>query len=95
MSLVKSTTIVSALFLSAVTLSFANVQHMDKTDNADSSAYHGMWTCKTNASSATSSSTEEHADNNMEKHGKNAKQAFAFAYKHCRDCTKITCSKEK
>jgi hypothetical protein len=48
------------------------------------------WTCTTNASSSDSS-TDKSADNQMSDKAKSASEAFDFASKNCRDCTKITC----
>lgn len=52
-----------------------------------------MWMCETNASASTNMS-DKNADQAMSKMGKSAKDAFYYAYKHCRDCTKITCTME-
>ncbi|MHB1948107.1 MAG: hypothetical protein ACYCQI_08345 [Gammaproteobacteria bacterium] len=49
-----------------------------------------MWTCQTNASSS-SNAADQKADDEMSKKARSAKDAFSFALKHCRDCTKITC----
>jgi|GEM_PF-3725922 len=49
------------------------------------------WTCTTNASSS-SVTTDVAADKEMSETSKSAADAFAFAAKNCRDCTKITCS---
>lgn len=51
----------------------------------------GMWICTTNASSPTSGSPDEQADQTMAKNAANGATAFDFALKNCRDCTKITC----
>ncbi|RUR09443.1 hypothetical protein ELY15_09260 [Legionella sp. km772] len=48
------------------------------------------WSCTTNASSS-SVAEEKSADDQMSNSTKSAADAFAFAAKHCRDCTKITC----
>lgn len=48
------------------------------------------WTCKTNASSATTDA-EKAADKLMSENTKSASEAFDVAAKNCRDCTKITC----
>ncbi|QMT60551.1 hypothetical protein [Legionella sp. PC997] len=50
-----------------------------------------MWICTTNASSATSGSPDEQADQKMANTAAAGTSAFDFAMKHCRDCTKITC----
>lgn len=52
-----------------------------------------MWICETNASSA-STDADKKADDMMSKKAMSGKDAFNFALKHCRDCTKITCSTE-
>src|SRR5580765_1787062 len=49
------------------------------------------WICGTNASSA-SNDADKKTDEMMAKKAMAGKDAFNFAYKHCRDCTKITCS---
>lgn len=51
----------------------------------------GMWICTTNASSPTSGSPDEQADQTMAKNADAGNSAFDFALKNCRDCTKITC----
>ncbi|QLZ69371.1 hypothetical protein FOLKNPGA_02154 [Legionella sp. PC1000] len=51
----------------------------------------GMWICTTNASSPTSGSPDEQADQTMTKNEAPGGSAFDFALKNCRDCTKITC----
>ena len=48
------------------------------------------WSCTTNASSS-SVAAEKAADDQMANGTKSAADAFAFAAKNCRDCTKITC----
>lgn len=48
------------------------------------------WACETNASSA-SNDADIKADQSMKDY-KSGKEAFDFAMKHCRDCTKITCT---
>ena len=48
------------------------------------------WTCSTNASSSSVSSDKD-ADKQMSQNAKSAEEAFDFASKNCRDCTKITC----
>jgi len=54
----------------------------------------GKWICTTNASSATSGSADANADKNMANNAKKGKDAFDYAYQHCRDCTEIKCSKQ-
>lgn len=51
---------------------------------------NSKWSCETNASSA-SNEADTKADQSMKDY-KAGKEAFDFAMKHCRDCTKITCS---
>lgn len=78
------------IFISCVLLasvSFANSNHKDKGKNYKKY----MWICETNASSSSNSS-DKTADENMSKHARSAKDAFEYALKHCRDCTKITCT---
>lgn len=48
------------------------------------------WTCSTNASSSAITA-EQDADKQMANTPRSAAEAYAFASKHCRDCTKITC----
>ncbi|KTD41070.1 hypothetical protein [Legionella parisiensis] len=60
------------------------------TDPA-ASTHSGMWICTTNASSPTSGSPDEQADQAMAKNAASGNTAFDFALKNCRDCTKITC----
>ena len=48
------------------------------------------WSCTTNASSS-SVAAEKSADDQMANTTKSATEAYAFAAKNCRDCTKITC----
>lgn len=55
--------------------------------------HNQMWMCETNATSSTNAA-DKSADESMSKQGKSAKDAFYYAYKHCRDCTKITCTME-
>ena len=60
----------------------------DKHHHANGSK---MWKCETNASSALSASDKK-ADDMMSKKSMSGRDAFNFAMKHCRDCTKVTCS---
>lgn len=48
------------------------------------------WMCKTNASSSDVEA-DKMADKEMGETAKSAADSYAFAAKHCRDCTKITC----
>jgi len=70
-----------------VILSTGVFAHKNHQDNSK------MWTCETNASSA-SSDADKKADDMMSKKAMSGKDAFSFALKHCRDCNKITCSVE-
>jgi hypothetical protein len=54
----------------------------------------GNWTCTTNASSSDVKA-DKAADDKMAKNQRSGAAAFAFAAAHCRDCTKITCEKQK
>lgn len=57
---------------------------------ANSTDMDNKWICTTNAS--TSDAAEDKAaDDSMAKKAGSAADSFAFATKHCRDCTKITC----
>lgn len=49
------------------------------------------WTCETNASAAMTDA-DKMADEKMAKMMMSAKMAFEYAMKHCRDCSKITCT---
>jgi hypothetical protein len=73
----KAIILLCGFFLSSSVLANKNMNH--------------KWICETNASSA-SQDTDKKADDMMSKKAMSAKEAFNFAYKHCRDCTKITCS---
>ncbi len=57
---------------------------------ASTTALDANWSCTTNASSS-SVAAEKAADDQMANGSKSAADAFAFAAKNCRDCTKITC----
>ena len=48
------------------------------------------WTCTTNASSSNVDA-DKAADTEMSGTARSAAEAYAFAAKNCRDCTKITC----
>ncbi len=63
------------------------------TGFAGTTSLDGHWTCTTNASSS-SVDADKNADNEMSEKAKSASDAFAFASKHCRDCTKITCESD-
>lgn len=52
------------------------------------------WICTTNASSS-SVDADKAADKEMANTAKGGTEAFAFAFQHCRDCTKITCDIQK
>lgn len=54
---------------------------------------HSNWMCTTNASSSDKNS-EKMADKTMGNKTSSASGAFTMASKHCRDCTKITCTKK-
>lgn len=60
------------------------------TSIAATTSLDNNWTCKTNASSSSVASDKE-ADKQMSESAKSAGEAFAYAAKNCRDCTKITC----
>lgn len=57
---------------------------------ASSTDMNTKWVCTTNASSSDVS-TDKAADAQAAKTASSATDSFAFAAKHCRDCTKITC----
>ena len=75
---------ITVIFFSALSSSMA----------ATNSNTTGKWICTTNASSATSGSADANADKNMANNAKKGKDAFDYAYQHCRDCTEIKCSKQ-
>lgn len=52
------------------------------------------WICTTNASSSDVAS-DKAADEKMKTNATAASDAFSFAQKNCRDCTKITCEVQK
>ncbi|KTD71052.1 MULTISPECIES: hypothetical protein [Legionella] len=52
------------------------------------------WVCTTNASSSEKRADQD-ADKKMSDHTGSASKSFAFAQKHCRDCTQITCNVKK
>ncbi|HHF7366739.1 TPA: hypothetical protein ACPSKY_001858 [Legionella bozemanae] len=52
------------------------------------------WVCTTNASSSDKKADQD-ADKKMSEHAGSATKSFAFAAKHCRDCTQITCDVKK
>jgi len=76
-------TLISAALL--LSLSLFNVA------NAKAHHHNPMWMCETNASNADNDADKK---NDMSKKGMSAKDAFNYAYKHCHDCTKITCTQE-
>lgn len=52
------------------------------------------WVCTTNASSSEKRADQD-ADKIMSEKAASAAKSFAFAQKHCRDCTQITCNVKK
>ena len=52
------------------------------------------WICTTNASSSELAA-DKAADEQMKTGAAAASDAFSFAQKNCRDCTKITCEVQK
>lgn len=91
----KVTLFKNIILVATVTLfALSNAAYANKAnDENNHNAKKKLWICETNASSS-SNTNEKVADNHMEKKAKSAKDAFEFALKHCRDCTKITCSVE-
>lgn len=55
---------------------------------------HAKWICTTNASSSNVAG-DKAADDKMANTQGSAAKSFAFAAKHCRDCTKITCERQQ
>lgn len=68
-----------------------NVSANKDNNKAKKPGVHLKWLCETNASAA-STEDEKNADEKMSTKAKSAKDAFSYAYKNCRDCTKITCT---
>jgi hypothetical protein len=62
--------------------------------HAGDTKMHKKWMCETNATKS-SNQAEMKADESMAKMARSAKDAFDYALKHCRDCTKISCSMSK
>ncbi|STX28406.1 Uncharacterised protein [Legionella beliardensis] len=60
------------------------------TGNTTQTSMKANWMCTTNASSSDVAA-DKSADDKMANQKMSAKEAFEFASKHCRDCTKITC----
>ncbi len=60
------------------------------TSFAAATSMSSNWTCTTNASSSDVEA-DKVADKDMSESVKSAEDAFSFAAKNCRDCTKITC----
>lgn len=75
---------ISSLLLAAGLVLMSSVA-LAKTTSLDAN-----WTCSTNASSS-SVDADKAADKEMSGTAKSAVDAYAFAAKNCRDCTKITC----
>ncbi|KTC80412.1 hypothetical protein [Legionella cherrii] len=68
---------------------------MSSSSNANSKTSMGSnWVCTTNASSSEKRADQD-ADKIMSEKAASAAKSFAFAQKHCRDCTQITCSVKK
>lgn len=86
------TFIISLAFISFTSLSFANIMGTDK--EMKTTNLTGHWHCTTNASSSDVEA-DKLADKEMSEMKKSAADAYAFAAKHCRDCTKITCEYEE
>ncbi|WP_187347021.1 hypothetical protein [Legionella genomosp. 1] len=78
------------IIISGLLLSFASVS---MADNTTPTPMDKNWTCSTNASSSDVAADQD-ADKQMDNTPKSAADAFAFAAKNCRDCTKITCESD-
>lgn len=96
------TIVISSIFFTASHVmaaddsSNASSQGMPSTSNSMPSSQpanpsSSMWLCTTNASSATSGSSDDQADKSMANTAMSGDAAFSAALKNCRDCTKITC----
>lgn len=88
------TFILSVALIAFSTITFANILGEDTKTNGTETVKHTelnkQWTCTTNASSSDNEQDKTY-DKEMGEMKKSAKDAFEFASKHCRDCTKITC----
>lgn len=82
---IMKTILLSSLFVISSYVMADNATSTQTTTNS------GLWICTTNASSPTSGSPDEQADQKMAKNTTDGNSAFDFALKNCRDCTKITC----
>lgn len=82
------TFILSAALFCFSSATFANI--LGTTDEVKHTDIHKQWTCTTNASSSDNEK-DQAFDKEMSEMKKSAADAFDFAVKHCRDCTKITC----
>lgn len=89
--------IISKLVIVALVVSSAAYAQSNNTNKNMNSMHNSnnKWICTTNASSAPSGSAGEKADKYMANHAASASSAFSYAWKNCRDCTKITCSVSK
>lgn len=84
-------TLVGSCLLLVSSLSIAaDATTTTTTTTTTGTSLSSNWTCETNASSS-SVATDVAADEEMDDVKKSAADAFAFAAKNCRDCTKITC----
>ncbi|MCE0724574.1 MULTISPECIES: hypothetical protein [Legionella] len=86
----------STLVLFSVT-SFANETTGSNGTGSNATPKTSMnsnWVCTTNASSSDKKADQD-ADKKMSEHAGSAVKSFAFATKHCRDCTQITCDVKK
>ncbi|CAM3058571.1 Uncharacterised protein [Legionella steigerwaltii] len=74
----------------------ANSSSASSSSNANTpkTSMGSNWVCTTNASSSEKRADQD-ADKKMSDHAASAAKSFAFAQKHCRDCTQITCNVKK
>jgi hypothetical protein len=95
---IKSSIVIMCLTLCSTVFAadYSNSESSDSTKttsaNTNGNDNSKQWTCETNASSATTD-TDKAADKDMG-NAKPGKSAFDYAFKNCRDCTKITCKSE-
>lgn len=82
----------TAMLFGSLILSSA-IAFADNTTNTKTSM-SSNWICTTNASSSDKKSDQD-ADKKMSEKAGSAAKSFAFATKHCRDCTQITCNVKK
>lgn len=83
------TFILSLTLATFSSVGFANIMGTDR-EEVKTTNLSERWTCTTNAS-RSDVEADKIVDKEMAEKKKSAVDAFSFAAKHCRDCTKITC----